>query len=170
MNYPRQAANIVGGNVFHCKFLNLQWHYSSVCQYPAWGGFYIAVRKNFPPSRCCIFALSVQLLVRPWGPEIPRSSHISPLFSLCSDTINKGMFHSLVIHRSTPLSCHVDVWQRQMLSDGGDQTHSREWTVWNPGSISHQVLLLHFWTGNIQLLAKNGDLPSLFMGAYIFFL
>lgn len=80
MSYPRQVASIMGGNVFHHKFLNLQWHYSSARQYPSSDGSYHAVRKNFPPLRCCIFALSVQILVSPWEPEIPRLSHISSVF------------------------------------------------------------------------------------------
>jgi len=71
MSCPTQVANL-GGNVFHCKFLNggiirskflnLQWDYSSVCQYPTWDGSDIAVRKKLPSIkvlRLCSFCVVI---------------------------------------------------------------------------------------------------------------
>lgn len=96
VSYLRQVANVMAGNVFHHKLLNLDWHYLLICQYPTQAGSYISIRKSFLLSKCCIFALFVQLLVLK-NPKSPGCLIFS-LFSLCSDTINEGLFHGLLMH------------------------------------------------------------------------
>lgn len=153
MSFLRQVADIMGGSMSHHKLRVASFAHLLVSSL---GWFLHFCKEILLSSRYLVFC-SFYAVISPWEPEIPRLSCISPLFSLCNDTINEGLFHSLLVQESAPSCYGVEVWQGKISCDGGSGLEQS--TVWSSGSISHKFLILHFWGGNIQLLAKTWN-PS----------